>query len=92
MRSAPQHTLLLAYRHIDTDLSFKISLENLLIKYDKTDKIRIKLVNYDKDTALCNKYGIAGTPALLLLSDGRLRGRFLGEISIQDLEQIIKNL
>lgn len=54
--------------------------------------LKVKEANFDVDKTICQKCGIMGTPALLILENGELMGRFLGELNCGELETIIKNL
>lgn len=93
MTKDSEYTLILFYRNSNKQsLQLKIALNDLCAKYGKEEELRVKEVNYDVDKTICQKYGIMGTPALLILENGELRGRFLGELNWGELETIIKNL
>ena len=93
MAKKSKYTLILFYRNDNKQsLQIKIALNNLFAKYGNTNQLTVKEVNYKLENKICQQYGIMGTPALLILQDGELRGRILGEISTNDLDILIHNL
>ena len=84
---------ILFYRNVNKQsLQIKMAINDLFAKYGKVKEIKIKEVNYDVEKNICQQYEIKGIPSLLLLKDGEIIGRFLGEITPEELEIIMKGI
>ena len=54
--------------------------------------IAIKEIDYEIDRNLARKYGVQGTPAVLIFKNGVLIRRHLGEITSDEIKSIIEGL
>ncbi len=66
-------------------------VEKMEAKYG--DRVNFVILNFDKEKALVNKYGIRGTPTFVLLnSKGEIVGGAVGYIPEDKFEEMIQEL
>lgn len=93
MLKESKYILILFYRNANKQsLQIKMAINDLFAKYENAKEIKFKEVNYDLEKVTCLKYGIKGIPSLLLLKEGEIIGRFLGEVTSEELEIIIRGI
>lgn len=64
-------------------------LEDLKKKFG--DKVEFRKIDVDKDNELANKYLIRAVPTLIIEKDGEIFKKYVGVISLKELEKTIGN-
>ncbi len=64
-------------------------LEDLKKKFE--DKVEFRKIDVDKDNELANKYLIRAVPTLIIEKDGEIFKKYVGVISLKELEKTIGN-
>jgi thiol-disulfide isomerase/thioredoxin len=54
--------------------------------------VAIKEIDYERNRSEAIKYGVIGTPAILIFKDGKLVKRYLGETNLEELGSLAGDL
>ena len=87
------YTLVLFYSKTNQrSLNTRIVVNEFVIEYFGLVDITVTEIDYESDKSRAVEYGVTGTPAIVILKDGHLIRRHLGEISSDELKNIVKIL
>lgn len=93
MQSIPHCTFILFYSNINPEsLKTKLAASETIEKYRDALTINILEADFDHDKKLCKDFGIMGVPALLIFINQKLLGRYYGELSAEEFENIIEGV
>ena len=67
----------------------KLVLSNYLINVSFAERFVLKEIDYDKNIDICKRYNVTGVPTTLVLFNGELRARHLGEFTHKELNILL---
>lgn len=92
MPPKPELLLMLFYSNLNKEsLNTIIEINKFIESHHQSFKIDATAVNYDREKDICQQYGVTGIPTLLVFLNQELVGRHYGEITIKEIETIIRS-
>jgi len=90
MALSSKYTLVVFYSKTNQlSLNTRIVVNEFVIDNFGSEDISVTEVDYESDKSRAIEYGVMGTPAIVLLKDGRLIKRHLGEITTYELKTMV---
>ena len=90
MAQSPQYELVLVYSNSNQQsLRVRVAINEFISENLGRIDMSLRELEFERDKAEANSFGVLGTPATLLFKDGELVRRHVGELTADELKAMI---